>query len=136
MTSQRRTPTVSVGHAEADITGHDNRTLQAAVDYIAGLGGGTVEIGPGTYTMRDSLHLRNHVTDPWTADRNPFFFKADAVESPLTLDGDYGEEQITVASPTGFAPGYGVSVTDDSSGGFHTVVCTLIWARWKHIRHQ
>ena len=127
MESKRRTPTVTVGHAEADITGNDNRALQAAVDYIAGLGGGTVEIGPGTYTMRDSLHLRNHVAIRGCGEKS-VLLKADAVESPLTLDGDYGEEQITVAEPLGFAPGYGVSVTDDSSGGFHTVVCTLIWA--------
>ena len=127
MASQRCTPTVTVGHTKADITGSDNRAVQAAVDYIAGLGGGTVEIGAGTYTMRDSLHLRNHVTVRGQGPES-VLLKADAVESPLTLDGDYGEEQITVASPTGFAPGYGVSVTDDNSGGFHTVVCTLIWA--------
>ena len=126
MEHQRCTPTVTVGQAEADITGHDNRALQAAVDYIAGLGGGTVKIGPGTYTMRDSLHLRDHVTIRGCG-KESILLKADAVESPLSLDGDYGEEQITVACPTGFAPGYGVSVTDDNSGGFHTAVCTLIW---------
>lgn len=127
MATNRRAPTVTAGPADADIAGNDNRALQAAVDYIAGLGGGTVEIGPGTYTMRDSLHLRNRVT---VRGRGPesVLFKADAVESPLTLDGDYGEEQITVADAAGFAPGVGVSVTDDNSGGFHTVVCTLIWA--------
>ena len=127
MASQRRTPSVTVGHTKADITGSDNRAVQAAVDYIAGLGGGTVEICPGTYTMRDSLHLKNHVAIRGCG-KESVLLKADAVESPLTLDGDYGEEQITVASPTGFAPGYGVSVTDDNSGGFHTAVCTLIWA--------
>lgn len=127
MSSNRCAPTVTVGLADADITGNDNRALQAAVDYIAGLGGGTVEIGPGTYTMRDSLHLRNRVTVRGQGPES-VLFKADAVESPLTLDGDYGEEQITVADPAGFAPGVGVSVTDDNSGGFHTVVCTLIWA--------
>ena len=120
-------PTVTVGQSGADIVGGDNRALQAAVDYIAGLGGGTVEIGAGNYTMRDSLHLRNRVTVRGQG-KESVLFKADAVESPLTLDGDYGEEQITVASPTGFAPGCGVSVTDDNSGGFHTVVCTLIRA--------
>ena len=127
MTSKRSTPKVTVGPADADITGNDNRALQAAVDYIAGLAGGTVEIGPGTYTMRDSLHLRNRVTVRGQGPES-VLLKADAVESPLTLDGDYGEEQITVADAAGFAPGYGVSVTDDNSGGFHTVVCTLIWA--------
>ena len=126
MSTQRGTPFVTVGHSEADIVGCNNTALQAAVDYIAGLGGGTVEIGPGTYAMRDSLHLRDHVTVRGQGPES-VLLKADAVESPLTLDGDYGEEQITVADPSGFATGYGVSVTDDSSGGFHTVVCTLIW---------
>src|SRR4051794_31832684 len=55
-------PTIKVGRSDADIVGSDNRALQAAVEYIAQLGGGTVEIGPGEYLMRDSLHLRPNVT--------------------------------------------------------------------------
>src|SRR4051794_29351872 len=51
-------PTVTVGQSSAEIVGRDNRALQAAVDYIANLGGGTVEVGPGEYVMNDSLHLR------------------------------------------------------------------------------
>lgn len=39
---------VTVGVADADIIGHDNRALQAAVDYVANLGGGVVLIGPGS----------------------------------------------------------------------------------------
>jgi hypothetical protein len=38
---------VSVGEREGDIRGADNRALQAAIDYIANLGGGMVEIGEG-----------------------------------------------------------------------------------------
>src|SRR3712207_324112 len=55
-------PQIKVGHSDADLLGTDNRALQAAVDYVAGLGGGVVEIGPGEYVMRDSLHLRSFVT--------------------------------------------------------------------------
>src|SRR5256885_10415784 len=55
-------PKVRVGQSDADVLGRDNRALQAAVDYIANLGGGVVEIGAGEYAMRDSLHLRSHVT--------------------------------------------------------------------------
>ena len=40
-------PTITVGLRDADIIGADNRALQAAVEYIAGLGGGVVEIGAG-----------------------------------------------------------------------------------------
>ena len=55
-------PVIRVGQRDADIIGADNRALQAAVDYVGGLGGGAVEIGEGEYLMRDSLHLRSHVT--------------------------------------------------------------------------
>src|SRR5262249_47088308 len=55
-------PRITVGQSSADIVGTDNRALQAAVDYIANLGGGIVEIGPGEYLMNDSLHLRSRVT--------------------------------------------------------------------------
>src|SRR4051812_23712104 len=40
-------PTITVGRADADLIGADNRALQAAVDYVSGLGGGVVEIGEG-----------------------------------------------------------------------------------------
>ena len=55
-------PAITIGLRDADIVGADNRALQAAVDYIAGLGGGTVEIGAGEFLMHDSLHLRSFVT--------------------------------------------------------------------------
>src|SRR5262249_26043738 len=40
-----------VGIEKGDIRGADHRALQAAVDYVAGLGGGTVYIGRGRYQM-------------------------------------------------------------------------------------
>src|SRR5437016_5853973 len=61
-------PTIKVGHGDADIVGTDNRALQAAVDYVASLEGGTVEIGPGEYAMHDSLHLRPFVAVRGAAD--------------------------------------------------------------------
>lgn len=110
---------------EGDIVGVDNRALQAAVDYAAARGGGTVLIGSGTYLMKDSLHLRSGVTvrgsGPETVLR-----KCEAHVSRLVLDGDYGEEQITVSDPTGFAPGMGVAIWDDRSGGFHTAVASIV----------
>jgi hypothetical protein len=114
-------PLVKVGQADADIAGKDNRALQAAVDYAANLGGGTVEIGPGEYLMRDSLHLRAHVTVRGTPGKT-VLRKAESVTSPLVLDGDYGEEQVTVANAAGFEVGNGVAIWDSRSGGFHTTV--------------
>ncbi|MDA0746368.1 MAG: right-handed parallel beta-helix repeat-containing protein [bacterium] len=117
---------ITAGQANADILGTDNRALQAAVDYVAALGGGEVHIAPGQYTMHDSLHLRSGVTIRGHAGET-ILVKADAAESPLSLDGDFGEEQVTLAAPAGFTPGCGISVTDEGSGGFHTVVGTLLW---------
>jgi len=117
-------PLITVGRDNAQLTGADNRVLQAAVDYIAALGGGTVEIGPGVYLMRDSLHLRTNVTVMGTAGKT-VLRKADGAVSLLALDGDFGEQQITVADSNGFAVGRGVAVWDDRSGGFHTTVARI-----------
>src|SRR5262245_21938085 len=99
-------PRITVGQSDGDIVGRDNRALKEAVDYVANLGGGTVEIGPGEYLMRDSLHLRAFVTVKGTPDKT-VLRKADSVTSRLVLDGDYGEEQATVADATGFEVGAG-----------------------------
>lgn len=118
-------PRITVGQSQADIIGKDQRALQAAVDYIAGLGGGVVEIGPGEYEMRDSLHLRSFVTVRGTPGKT-ILRKTKGVVSPLGLDGDYGEEQITVVNPEGFRVGDGVAIWDSRAGGFHTTVARLI----------
>ncbi len=117
-------PRITVGHSSANIVGTDQRALQSAVDYVAALGGGSVEIGAGTYVMHDSLHLRPHVTVRGVKGRT-ILRKADAVRSPLVRDGDYGEEQFTVKEARGFEVGYGVAIWDKNSGGFHTTVARI-----------
>jgi hypothetical protein len=117
-------PRITAGRANADLTGDTNRVLQAAVDYIAGLGGGVVEIGEGEYTMHDSLHLRSYVTVHGVKGKT-ILRKAPGVACALALDGDYGEEQITVTDPTGFAVGSGVAIWDKNAGGFHTTVARI-----------
>jgi hypothetical protein len=120
-------PRITVGQTGADLNGRDDRVLQAAVDHIAALGGGAVEIGPGEYEMHDSLHLRSFVTVRGTPGKT-ILRKAKGVVSLLALDGDYGEEQITVKAPAGFQIGYGVTVWDSKSGGFHTTVARITGA--------
>jgi hypothetical protein len=118
-------PRISVGHANADLVGGDNRVLQAAVDYVAGLGGGVVEIGEGEYLMRDSLHLRSNVAVRGVKGKT-ILRKAAGAVSALAIDGDFGEEQITVQDPNGFAAGCGVAIWDKNAGGFHTTVARII----------
>lgn len=117
-------PRVTVGLRDADLIGTDQRVLQAAVDYVAGLGGGTVEIGPGEFILRDSLHLRSGVTVRGQGGQT-VLRKAPGCSSPLELDGDFGEEQITLRNPSGFAVGDGVAIWDRNAGGFHTTVARI-----------
>jgi hypothetical protein len=121
-------PTITVGRSDADLLGADNRALQAAVDYIAGLGGGTVEIREGEYVMRDSLHLHSNVIVRGQRGKT-ILRKADAAVSALALDGDFGEQQFTAESPSGFTVGTGVAIWDDNSGGFHTTVARITGRR-------
>jgi len=122
--AMKELPRISVGRKNAHLVGADNRALQAAVDYIAGLGGGLVEIGEGEYLMRDSLHLRSNVTVRGQRGKT-VLRKADGVVAPLVLDGDFGQQQITVKDPSGFAVACGVTVWDDRAGGFHTTVARI-----------
>ena len=121
-------PCLRVAKTDADMTGDDNRVLQAAVDYVAALGGGVVEIGEGEYLMRDSLHLRPHVTVRGVKDKT-ILKKADGAVSALVLDGDFGEQQITLQDPAGFAVGSGVAIWDNGAGGFHTTVARITGRR-------
>ncbi|NPV07509.1 MAG: right-handed parallel beta-helix repeat-containing protein [Anaerolineae bacterium] len=116
--------TLTVGPRSADLCGSDHRALQAAVDYVAGFGGGLVRVLPGTYLMRDSLHLRSGVRVEGSGE-DTILLKDASRTSPLYLDGDYGEEQITLVDATGFEPGISVTVTDDRSGGFHVTVARV-----------
>ncbi|MGB9597935.1 MAG: right-handed parallel beta-helix repeat-containing protein [Candidatus Poribacteria bacterium] len=117
--------TITVGQEKADIVGSDNRAIQSAIDYVAGLGGGTVIILAGTYLMKDSLHLRSNITLMGQGDKT-VLRKSNGFKSALATDGDYGQEEITPADTSGFEVGIGVTIADNNSGGFHTTVATII----------
>src|SRR5574340_565789 len=52
---------ITVGPNKADLVGATDRVIQAAVDYVARLGGGTVHVLPGTYRLRNSGFLQSRV---------------------------------------------------------------------------
>ena len=116
---------ITVGHEDADINGSDNRALQAAVDYVANLGGGTVIIKPGTYLMKDSLHLRSRVTVRGMGGKT-ILKKDREYRSKLVADGDFGEAAITLADTTGFDVGRGVYVASKTQRNFHGVCATIL----------
>ncbi|MDQ1255422.1 MAG: hypothetical protein QG656_11, partial [Candidatus Hydrogenedentes bacterium] len=116
---------VRVGILEGDIRGEDHRALQAAVDYVAGLGGGTVEIGPGRYTMRNALRLRDHVRVVGVSSET-VLVAHDGVTSPLAKDGDCNQRAVSLTDPSGFRIGDGVAVSSkDWRAGFCVTTATL-----------
>src|SRR4051812_37129961 len=58
---ERLTLTVGPDGKSADLHGRDDKVIQAALTYVARLGGGTVRLLPGTYTLRAAVVLPSHV---------------------------------------------------------------------------
>lgn len=120
-----RPPEIRVGIEGGDIRGGDHRALQAAVDYVAALGGGTVYIEPGRYAMRNALTLRDNVRVIGVPGKT-VLAACDGVKSDLACDGDCNQRQITLVDSTGFRVGDGVAIRDDRfSGGFTVTTATL-----------
>lgn len=117
---------VRVGINEGDFRGNDHRVLQAAVDYVAGLGGGTVTIGAGRFEMRDSLKVADNVRIRGVAGKT-ILASCNAHQSRLSSSGGTNERQVTVDDPSGFRIGDGIMVQDDKSMyGFHVTQATII----------
>src|SRR5262249_31777127 len=116
---------VRVGTDAGDFRGDDQRALQAAVDYIAGLGGGTVRIGPGRYRMRNALALRSNVKLIGEPGKT-ILAACDGAVTRLAADGDCNERQVTLADPSAFHVGDGIAVQDERyRGGFTVTTATL-----------
>ena len=118
---------MTVGAPEADIPGLNSRAVQAGLDYVAGLGGGAVELTEGEFQISDALYLRKNVVLRGQGDRT-VLRKCDAVRSNLRFDADMHESSVTVEDATGFEVGMGVSIGDEARAVQQLVsVRTIIW---------
>jgi hypothetical protein len=115
---------IRIGIEGGDFRGSDHRALQAAVDYVARLGGGTVRIGPGRYQMRNALTLRDNVRIVGEPGKTVLAACA-GLKVRLAADGDCNERQITLADASGFQVGDGVSIQDSRMNGFEVTTATL-----------
>src|SRR5213596_3332979 len=122
--------TLTVGQEKADLVGTTDRVIQAAVDYVARLGGGTVRVLPGTYRMRNSVFLQSKVRILGSG-TDSVLFKEPSATTKLIVDADHWDQEITLADPKGFEVGDGVRlVSKDPYGkGTNIIQRTLIAAR-------
>lgn len=119
--------TITVGNKDADLVGRDERVLQAAVDYVRRMGGGTVHVKAGLYTLRNAVHLPSRVRlrgdGPETR-----ITKCASVISPLADDSDWYDQEITLKSGKGFRVGDGVVLRtrNPHNGGVDVIKRTLV----------
>jgi len=121
--------TITVGPKQADLVGSTDRVLQAAVDYVARRGGGTVRVLPGTWRLRNSIFLQSHVRLVG-AGADSVLVKEPSVTTKLIVDGDHWDQEVTLADPRGFQVGDGVRLVakDPYGKGTNIVQRTLIAA--------
>lgn len=123
----RQRLTITVGPGKSDFIGTTDRVIQAAVDYVARLGGGTVRVLPGTYRLRNSVFLQSHVRlqggGPDTV-----LVKEPSATTKLVVDGDHWDQEVTLADPVGFQIGDGVRLVakDPFGKGTNIIQRTLV----------
>jgi parallel beta-helix repeat protein len=125
----QETLTITVGNRDADIVGSDQRAIQAAVDHVARLGGGTVRIKQGTYRLRNAVYLQSGVHLIGEGAKT-LLIKEPSTTTPLKLDSDWYDQEITLHDATGFRVGDGVCLrAKDAKTGRQTVLKRTLTAR-------
>ena len=112
--------TMTVGNRKADLVGATDKAIQAAVDYVARFGGGTVRILPGTYHLDNAVYLRSGVRILGSGAES-ILLKTPSITTKLAEDSDWYDQEITLADASGFRVGDGVCLR-----GEHVLKRTLI----------
>jgi len=99
--------TVTVGTQKGDLVGATDKPIQAAVDYVARLGGGTVHILPGTYRLDNAVYLRSGVRLLGSGDES-VLIKTPSISTNLAEDSDWYDQEVTLVDAAGFQVGDGV----------------------------
>ncbi len=107
---------LTVGQAEGDLRGTDDKIIQAGIDYLHRLGGGTLRLLPGVYKMRNAIYLHPHITLSGSGERT-ILRKTDGVVTRLVRDSDWFEYGVRVEDPAGFAPGGGIMLRSKTGPG-------------------
>ncbi|MDA1232258.1 MAG: hypothetical protein O2856_15905, partial [Planctomycetota bacterium] len=99
--------TISVGEKSGDLIGSTDKVIQAALDYVARLGGGTVKVLPGTYTFRNAVWMPSRVRLLGSG-TDSVITRLPSATTQLTLDSDWYDQEVTLKDGNGFQVGDGV----------------------------
>lgn len=95
---------IRIGQHHGDIVGTDDKAIQAAIDYVAGQGGGTVHILPGIYILRASIHLPTGIRLLGSG-ADSVLTKTPSERVALSTESDWYDQEITLAQAGNFRVG-------------------------------
>jgi hypothetical protein len=102
-----------------DLTGDDDKAIQAGLDYLHRLGGGALQLGAGTFTLRNAVYLRQGVDLRGAGEAQTVLRKAPGHCTALARDADWYENQVVVEDASGFTVGCGVMVCGEVPASAH-----------------
>ncbi|TXT18167.1 MAG: hypothetical protein FD138_4471, partial [Planctomycetota bacterium] len=119
--------TISVGNREGDLIGSTEKVLQAAVDSVARLGGGTVKVLPGTYRLRNSVYLASKVRIIGSGAES-VLIKEPSSKTKILVDSDWYDQEVTLEDAKNFRVGDGVVIRakNPHNGGATVLKRTLV----------
>ncbi len=112
----RQDMVLTVGQSEGDLQGEDDKVIQAGVEYLHRLGGGTLRILPGVYHLQNAIHLRPHITLRGSGE-DTILRKNASVVTALARDSDWFEYGVQVRDTKGFVPGGGIMLRTKTGSG-------------------
>ncbi|MBN2272528.1 MAG: right-handed parallel beta-helix repeat-containing protein [Sedimentisphaerales bacterium] len=107
---------LTIGQTQGDLQGTDDKVIQAGIEYLNRLGGGTLRILPGVYDLRNAIYLRPNVVVKGLGEKT-VLRKADGAVTPLTKDSDWFEYGVQVKDAAGFMPGAGIMLRSKKGEG-------------------
>lgn len=119
--------TITVGPKNADLVGLGDRPIQAAVDYAARLGGGTVQLNPGTYTLRNAIYLPSNIRLRGCGPET-IITKIASETVSLADDSNWFDQEITLSEAGGFRVGDGIllQTKNPHHGGTDVIKRTIV----------
>ena len=108
--------TLTIGQNEGDLQGSNDKIIQAGIEYLHRVGGGTLHILPGVYLMQNAVYLSPNITLRGSGEKT-VLKKAGSVVTALVRDSDWFEYGVEVGDAKGFTPGGGIMLRSKTGTG-------------------
>jgi hypothetical protein len=112
----RQDSELTVGQREGDLNGNDDKIIQAGIEYLHRLGGGTLHVLPGVYNLKNAIYLRPNITLKGSGEQT-ILRKSASIVAALVRDSDWFEYGVQVADTKGFVPAGGIMLRSKTGPG-------------------